>query len=118
MAAVKNAAGKPVKPTLESTSAAAAGVEMPDDFRVSITNAAGEAAYPIAGFTYLLVYKDLPDAAKGRAIVEFLWWAIHDGQKQAAALDYAPLPAPVQAKVAAALQAMTVQGQRVLTKAD
>ena len=68
---------------------------MPADFRVSITNAPGKDAYPIASFTYLLVYKDAKDKAKGEALVKFLWWAIHDGQKlRAAPLDYAPLPAP------------------------
>ena len=92
MAALKNKDGNFVKPSLEATSAAAAGVQMPDDFRVSITNAAGKDAYPISGFTYLLVYKDAKDAAKGKALVDFLWWALHDGQKLAPPLDYAPLP--------------------------
>jgi len=86
-------------------------VEMPDDFRVSITDATGKTAYPIAGFTYLLVYKDQADKAKGEALLQFLWWAIHDGQAAAAPLDYAPLPKAVVAKVAKQLQSMTVQGK-------
>jgi phosphate transport system substrate-binding protein len=108
---LKNRDGAFVKPSLEATSEAAAGVEMPDDFRVSITDATGKTAYPIAGFTYLLVYKDQADKAKGEALLQFLWWAIHDGQAAAAPLDYAPLPKAVVAKVAKQLQSMTVQGK-------
>ena len=111
MAALRNRDGEFVKPTIAATSEAAAGVEMPDDFRVSITNASGRAAYPIAAFTYLLVYKDQGDKAKGEALVQFLWWAIHEGQSAAAPLDYAPLPKPVVVKVEKRLQAMTVQGK-------
>ena len=108
---VKGTPGAIVKPSLEATSEAAAGLEMPDDFRVSITDATGKTAYPIAGFTYLLVYKDQADKAKGEALLQFLWWAIHDGQAAAAPLDYAPLPKAVVAKVAKQLQSMTVQGK-------
>jgi phosphate transport system substrate-binding protein len=114
MAALANAAGNFVTPSLESTSAAAEGVEMPDDFRVSITNTKGKNAYPISSFTYLLVYRDQPDAQKGRALTEFLWWAVHDGQKLAGPLDYAPLPPSVVTKVEHQLQGMTVRGKRVL----
>ena len=110
-AALKNHDGAFVKPSLEATSEAAAGVEMPDDFRVSITNASGKSAYPIAAFTYLLVYKDQGDKAKGEALINFLWWAVHDGQTAAAPLDYAPLPKAVVTKVDKKLQAMTVQGK-------
>jgi len=112
-AAIKNAAGKFVEPSIEATSAAAAGVEMPADYRVSITNSKAENAYPIASFTYLLVYKDQTDSEKGTALVNFLWWAIHDGQKMAQALDYAPLPAAVVAKVEATLKSLTVNGKPV-----
>ncbi len=112
-AAIKNAAGKFVDPSIEATSAAAEGVEMPADYRVSITNSKAENAYPIASFTYLLVYKDQGDAEKGTALVNFLWWAIHDGQKMAQALDYAPLPAAVVAKVEATLKSLTVNGKPV-----
>ena len=110
-AALRNRDGAFVKPTLEATSEAAAGVEMPDDFRVSITNAAGRSAYPIAAFTYLLVYRDQADRAKGEALIGFLWWAVHDGQASASALDYAPLPRAVVTRVEKKLQAMTVQGK-------
>ena len=111
LAELKNADGHFVKPTLESTSAAAAGVVMPPDYRVSITNAAGKDSWPIASFTYLLVHKDQADPKKGEALVQFLWWAIHDGQKDAAPLDYAPLPKGVVAMVEKTIRSMTVQGK-------
>ncbi len=110
-AAIKNREGAYVAPTIESTSQAAAYLKMPDDFRVSVTDAAGKGAYPIAGFTYLLVHRDQKDRAKGDALLNFLWWAVHDGQKLAAPLDYAPLPAPVVQKVEAALKKLTVEGR-------
>jgi len=110
--ALKNADGEFVKPSVESTSEAAAGVELPADYRVSITNAKGKGAYPISAFTYLLVYKDQQDPEKGKAVQQFLWWAIHDGQKLAAPLDYAPLPKPVVTKVEATIKAITVRGAK------
>jgi phosphate transport system substrate-binding protein len=87
---------------------------MPADFRVSITDARGKDAYPIASFTYILVYKEQKDPAKGKALAEFLWWATHEGQKAAPALDYAPLPPAVVKKVEAALKVLTVDGKPVL----
>jgi phosphate transport system substrate-binding protein len=114
MATLQNADGQWVKPSVEATSAAAAGIELPPDFRMSITNAKGKEAYPISSFTYILVYKDQTDAQKGKAVVEFLWWAIHDGQKLAAPLDYAPLPGPVQKRVEAELKTIKVDGKSVL----
>ena len=113
---VKNAAGKLVEPTIESTTAAAAGAarSMPADFRVSLTNPAGEDAYPIASFTWLLVYKDQPNELKGRAIVKFLWWMSHEGQKLAPDLQYAPLPAPVVKQIEARIKAINFQGKPLL----
>ena len=113
---VKNAAGKFIEPTIESTTAAAAGAakSMPDDFRVSLTNAPGDAAYPIASFTWLLVYKEQPDQAKGRHIVNFLWWMSHEGQKFAADLLYAPLPAPVVKQIEAKIKQINYQGKPLL----
>jgi phosphate transport system substrate-binding protein len=113
MAELKNHDGVFVKPTIESTSAAAAGVEMPADFRVSITDAKGKAAYPMASFTYLLIPGDQADHAKGTALIHFLWWAVHDGQKFAAPLDYAPLPKPVVEQVSAKIKSLTVAGKPV-----
>jgi phosphate transport system substrate-binding protein len=113
MATLRNHDGNFVKPSLESTSLAAAGVEMPADYRVSITDAKGKDAYPIASFTYLLVYKDQADRPKGEALVRFLWWAVHEGQAAATPLDYAPLPKPVVAKIEKTLETLTVQGKPV-----
>jgi phosphate transport system substrate-binding protein len=113
MAALKNRDGAFVRPSIETTSEAAAGVEMPDDYRVSITDAKGKNAYSIAGFTYLLVYGDQSDKAKGEALVKFLWWAVHDGQATAGPLDYAPLPKAVVGKVEKTLERITVQGKPV-----
>jgi phosphate transport system substrate-binding protein len=115
-ASIRNQAGKLVEPTIESTTAAAAGVakSMPDDFRVSMTNPPGADAYPIASFTWLLVYRDQPNEAKGRALVKFLWWAIHDGQKYPASLLYAPLPAPVVKQIEAKIKQVTFSGKPLL----
>ncbi len=113
VADVKNKDGNWVKPSLESTTAAAAGIEMPPDYRVSITNPEGKDAYPIAGFTYLLVHKDAKDKSKGTAIINFLRWAITDGQKLATPLDYAPLPKPVQERVLKTIDTLTVQGTKI-----
>jgi phosphate transport system substrate-binding protein len=97
---VKNAAGKFVKADLVSVTAAAASAAkaMPDDFRVSITNAPGDAAYPISTFTWLLIPSHIPDGAKKKAITDFLTWMLKDGQAGAAALSYAPLPKEIVAK--------------------
>ena len=110
VAAIQNADGAFVKPSIEATSAAAAGVTMPADFRVSITNAPGKTAYPISSFTYLLVYKDQSNKEKGPAVIGFLKWAVTDGEQFAAPLYYAPLPAAVQSKVLATIATLTVQG--------
>ncbi len=106
---VKNSAGRFVTPSLESVTAAAAAfsASMPDDFRISITNAQSPDAYPISGMTWLLVYQKQKDVAKGRALVRFLDWMMHDGQQYAAALHYAQLPAQVIAKEIVALRNVT-----------
>jgi phosphate transport system substrate-binding protein len=96
---VKNSAGQFVKPTIESVTAALATADIPDDFRFSITNAPGADAYPICGATWLLVYEQQKDAAKGKKLVEFLKWAAKDGEKMAANLQYAPLPDSLQQRV-------------------
>ncbi len=97
---VKNTSGAFVKASLDSVTAAAASVKtMPADFRVSITNAPGKEAYPIASFTWLLIPAQSKDAAKGKIIADFLNWMVDDGQKMTAALTYAPLPVNVAEKV-------------------
>ena len=96
---VKNASGEFVKASLESITAAMATAQIPDDFRFSMTNAPGKEAYPIAGATWLLVYEQQKDATKGKKLVEFLKWAMNDGEKMARDLQYAPLPENVQERV-------------------
>jgi len=113
-ATLKNHDGQWVKASLSSVSAAAAKTAIPEDYRVSITDQPGPDAYPIAAFTYLLVYRDQKDAGKGDALLKFIWWAEHEGQKDAPALDYAPLPAPVVRNVEQTLKGMTVNGKPVL----
>ncbi len=96
---VKNAAGVFVKASLAAVSAAAAGAakEMPEDFRVSITNAPGKSAYPISSFTWLLIPEKFSDASKRDAIKGFVKWALADGQNYAESLSYAKLPKEVVA---------------------
>jgi phosphate transport system substrate-binding protein len=97
---VKNSSGAFIKADLASVTAAAAGAaaDMPDDFRVSITNAPGKTAYPVSSFTWLLIPNKIEDPAKKKAIVDFLHWMLGPGQKMAAALSYAELPKQVIAK--------------------
>ena len=95
--AVQNMAGKFLRASIESVTAAAAAASsaMPADFRVSITNAPGENAYPIASFTWLLLYENPKNRSAAKTMVEFMKWALTDGQKFAKALGYAPLPESV-----------------------
>jgi phosphate transport system substrate-binding protein len=97
---VQNADGKFVKADLASVTAAAAEASknMPDDFRVSITNALGATAYPVSSFTWLLIPSQFSDPAKRDAIKDFLKWMLADGQNYTEALSYARLPKPVIAK--------------------
>ena len=96
-ATVQNKAGSFVKPSLESVTAAAMNESksMQEDLRASITNAGGKDSYPISGFTWLLVYQKQKDKVKGKALVDFLRWAVTDGEQYAGALLYAPLPREV-----------------------
>ena len=93
-ARVENAAGEFIECTPATVTQAAAGAmaTMPPDFRVSITNTPARGAYPIASFTWLLVYREQENAVKGRALVNFLRWMLHEGQQYASSLGYAPLP--------------------------
>ncbi|HEY3825584.1 MAG TPA: phosphate ABC transporter substrate-binding protein PstS [Bryobacteraceae bacterium] len=96
---VKNASGKFVKPSFTSvTAAAAAAKDMPEDFRVSISNGMGAGVYPISSFTWLLIPSEIKDPAKKKAITEFLSWMLTTGQKDCEGLSYAPLPKAVVAK--------------------
>jgi phosphate transport system substrate-binding protein len=94
---VQNLSGKFLKATIEGVTAAAgaAGNSMPADFRVSITNAPGDNAYPISSFTWMLFYENPKDKKAAKIMVDFMTWALTDGQKFCSALGYAPLPASV-----------------------
>jgi phosphate transport system substrate-binding protein len=100
-ATLKNKAGSWVEPSIQSTSAAANAAikHMPADYRISLVNQPAKDAYPIVGFTWLLVYHDQKDKVKGKKLVEFLNWSLHKGQKMAAPMLYAPLPESVQKMV-------------------
>jgi len=113
---VRNKAGQFVPPSLSSTTKAMEGAlaSIPDDFRLFFTNPDGKDAYPVAGFTWILIYKDQPDAVKGKALVEFLWWAIHDGQKYAPTLLYAPLPKSLVTRIERTLRMVTSKGAAVM----
>ena len=109
--AVQNSAGTFVVPSVASVTAAAAGAaaNMPPDFRVSITNAPGADAYPIASFTWMLLYEDPQDKAQAAMMKEFLRWALSDGQKMAPELGYASLPPQVVEMEMKALEQLKVQ---------
>jgi phosphate transport system substrate-binding protein len=113
--AVQNKAGSWITPSLESVTAAAQGameVMGPNtDFRVSITDSPGAQAYPISSFTWLLVRKDYPDAAKARELLKFVWWSQTEGQPKAAGLGYAPLPKEMRPWIEARLRAVTAAGR-------
>jgi phosphate transport system substrate-binding protein len=114
---VQNSAGAFVKASLQSVTAAAASVkDMPDDFRVSITNAPGKDAYPISSFTWLLVPAEWSDATKEKAFVAFLNWMVDQGQGMTQALAYAPLPKNVAAKVKARIKEIKVKDNKQAKK--
>ncbi len=119
-AVLRNRDGQWLAPTLKATTAAAAGgaAEMArtGDVRVSISYAPGPDTYPIAGFTYLLVPKNQDDTEKGRSLVKFLWWAVHDGQKFAPELLYAPLPSEVVKIDEKLIQSISAQGKPLLAE--
>ncbi|HKW08937.1 MAG TPA: phosphate ABC transporter substrate-binding protein PstS [Gemmatimonadaceae bacterium] len=102
-AAIRNAAGQFVQPSIAAVTAAAAGAaeKLPPttDYRISIVNAPGAQAYPISSFTWLLVYKTQPNAEKGKQLLDFVHWALHDGEQMASTLDYAPLPTALVARL-------------------
>ena len=106
---VQNMAGEFVKASPDSVTKAAAGATVPDDFRVSITNAPGAGAYPISSFTWLLLYQDPPDKAQGRAMADFLRWALGEGQKYSPELGYAPLPQSVVMRELQAIDRIKLQ---------
>jgi phosphate transport system substrate-binding protein len=117
---VKNAAGNFIKPSLASTTDAvtAAMPNAPADLRFLIVNppASVPNAYPIGASTWVLLYKDYPSskATEVKAMIDFLWWAIHNGQNYAAQVDYSSMAPALVTKAEAALKTVTVGGQPVL----
>ncbi len=113
VAQIKNKAGKYVVPTFETVTNAAAETinETPDDLRASITDAAGENAYPISSYVYVLLYKNQPDAAVGKTLVDFLTWGINDGQRFAEPLFYAPLPPEMVKRASAKIALISHNGK-------
>jgi phosphate transport system substrate-binding protein len=117
---IKNKAGKFIEPTLETTASAAAGAvpALPAGDAswayVSIVDAEGNNSYPISSFTYLLVYKDQVDQTKGKTLAEFLWWAVHDGQKYSSDLLYVPLPNGVINLNEKTIKLMNYNGQSLI----
>jgi phosphate transport system substrate-binding protein len=105
---VRNAAGKFVKASTDGVTAAAAAAakNMPADYRVSITNAAGAESYPISSFTWLLIPTKSVDPAKGKALQGFLTWMLTNGEGEAAGMSYAPLPKAVAEKVAQTIKSV------------
>ena len=122
--AVKNPAGNFILPTLDTiknAAAAATGNPSPNDLRLHIVNAAGSQSYPIATYTYILVYRDmsaLPSMSKDKAqaLAKFLWWAVHDGQSYSTALIYVPLPTNIVSADEQLLRSLTYQGQQLITQ--
>ncbi|HXT47448.1 MAG TPA: phosphate ABC transporter substrate-binding protein PstS, partial [Gemmatimonadaceae bacterium] len=110
-AAIQNSAGDYVEPSIESATAAAAGIsaKLPanTDFRISIVNAPGAGAYPIASFTWLLVPRTIPSAKKQKQITDFLRWYLAKGEASAASLDYAPLPQSVIATLTSRIDSIS-----------
>lgn len=113
VALIKNASGKFIAPSIDAVTAAAASAsaQTPEDLRVSITNSSGENAYPIAAYTYILAYKEQKSADKGKALVDFLWWGIHDGEQYAKDLQYAPLPEEIVKRAEAKINSITFGGK-------
>jgi phosphate transport system substrate-binding protein len=112
---IQNKAGKFLEPSLAGTTKAAEGIALPDDMKVMITDSSNPDAYPICGFSWILAYVNQKDAAKGLALANVLWWAIHDGQQYATSLTYGPLSSDVVTKAEAEILSMKYNGQPVLT---
>jgi phosphate transport system substrate-binding protein len=119
-ASIRNKAGNFIEPTLETTAKAAEGAVqvLPAGdaswSSVSIVNAEGNDSYPIGSFTYLLVYKDQTDQTKGKILAEFVWWAVHDGQKYSSDLLYVPLPDKVISLNEKTIRLMNYNGQTLI----
>jgi phosphate transport system substrate-binding protein len=115
-ASVRNTSDNDVEPTIDAITAAAAtlSAKLPEDMRAFVVNAPGANAYPLSAFSYILVYREQPDKRKGKMLAEFLWWAVHEGQKYGAPLHYAPLPPDAVGRVERQLRTMKAEDQALL----
>lgn len=117
-AAVQNANGKLVLPSLEGAKTDAANVtNIPADLRFFIVNAPGDDSYPISGFSWIVVYQTQANTAKGQAVANMLWWMIHEGQQYSTALNYVPLPAAIVTAGEGQIKSMTCGGSPCYTGA-
>ena len=116
IAAIRNKSGQFVAASVDAVTAAAAGVAkaLPanTDYRISIVDAPGATSYPISSFTWILVYQHQTDAVKGKKLVDFLNWALTEGEKEASTLDYAPLPAEMATAVKARVANIDLSGAK------
>lgn len=108
IAAVQNKAGSYLRPTSESITAAMEGVPVPEDFRTSITDPDGKNAYPICGLTYILIYNSMP-SEKAIKFIQFLKWALEDGQQYISPLKYAPVPSSFLEKIKQRIESISSQ---------
>ena len=115
-ALIKNASGNFIAPSTETITGAAEGIasKLPPntDYRISIVNAPGANAYPISSFTWILAYANQTDSVKGKKLVDFLRWALTDGEKEATTLNYAPLPATMTQQLLSRLDSIKVGAAR------
>jgi phosphate transport system substrate-binding protein len=115
-ALIQNAAGNFIAPSIETITAAAAGVaeKLPPntDYRISIVNAPGANAYPISSFTWILAYANQPDTVKGKKLVDFLRWAYTDGEQEVTTLNYAPLPTAMIDRLKSRLDSIKIGSAR------
>jgi phosphate transport system substrate-binding protein len=109
-----NSSGKYVSPSVDSATAAANGVTLPDNMQVMVTNSSDPNAYPIVGFTWILAWVNQTDKDKGQALVDFLWWAIHDGQSYCAGQYYAKLSSAAVAKAEALIKSIKYDGKALI----
>lgn len=115
IALIKNRAGNFIAPSPESVANAALGTlaDTPEDLRVSVTDSNGAEAYPISGYVYVLAYRNQSDAIKGKALVDFLWWAIHNGIPYSRALQYTPLPDEIVRRAEAKINSISANGRKL-----
>lgn len=113
-AQLKNKSGNFLEPSLDGAALAADQPNLPDNMEVMVTDSPNPKAYPITGFTWVLVYENMKDEAKADAVAQLVWWMIHEGQQYALPLDYAPLKGPAQKKAEALVKKIKANGKPIL----